>query len=105
MKKQELVERIMEALPEQDSGKNAVMQGKRATRMQTEVILEAFWGVAAAELLGGGELIMPKIGKLRLTPTKGREGRNPRTGEPITIPPGKRISVTLFKDFKEALKP
>ncbi len=105
MKKKELVDKIMEALPEHKSAKAQVLQGYRATRMQTEMILETFWEVAAAELLGGGEVTMPGIGRLKTTETKGREGRHPQTGEPLAIPPGRRISVTLFKDFKEALKP
>lgn len=58
-------------------------------------------GVASVPLRG--------IGRVRLRPTKAkkaRKGRNPATGEEITIgakKAGKRASVTIARDFKQAV--
>ena len=61
--------------------------------------------VAAAELLGGGEVSLPGLGKIKMRETAAREGRNPRTGESLHIPAGKKVVFVPGKDLKEALKP
>lgn len=98
MTKKEMIDAIIEVMPRQEGNRTA-------SRLQVESVLEAFCGVAAAELLGGGEVTLQGIGKLKTAPTKARTGRNPKTGESLEIPAGKRVSITLFKDFKEALRP
>lgn len=60
--------------------------------------------VAAAELLGGGEIPLTKIGKLKVKEVAPRNGRNPRTGEIINIPAGKKVVFAPGKEFREALK-
>lgn len=70
-----------------------------------ERVLELFCGVAAAELLGGGEVPLPGIGKLKTKATAARKGRNPRTGEVLDIPAGKKVFFVPGKKLKEALKP
>ncbi|MDE6734837.1 MAG: HU family DNA-binding protein [Desulfovibrio sp.] len=47
---------------------------------------------------------MPGIGKIKTVATKARTGRNPRTGQTIEIPAGRRLTVSAFRDFKEALR-
>ena len=69
-----------------------------------EKTLEVLCGVAAAELLGGGEVPLPGIGKLKAKTTAARKGRNPRTGESVDIPAGKKVRFVACKDLKEALK-
>lgn len=69
-----------------------------------EKALQAFCSVAAAELLAGGEVSLPGLGKLKVKETNARTGRNPRTGEAIEIPAGRRkVVFSPGKDFKEAL--
>lgn len=97
MTKKEIVDGIMETMPRQ-GGSNV------ANRLYIESVLEAFCDVAAAELLGGGEVPLKGIGKLKTVATKARKGRNPRTGEAIEIPRSRRIVVSAFRDFKEALR-
>ena len=64
--------------------------------------LHSFCSVAAAELLAGGEVSLPGLGKLKVRTTNARTGRNPRTGEAIDIPAGRKVVFTPGKDFKEA---
>lgn len=66
--------------------------------------LDSLCEVAAAELLGGGEVPLPGIGKLKVKTTAARKGRNPRTGESLDIPAGKKVLFVACKELKEALK-
>lgn len=68
-----------------------------------EKALQAFCSVAAAELLAGGEVSLPGLGKLKVKETNARTGSNPRTGEAIEIPAGRKVVFSPGKDFKEAL--
>lgn len=97
MTKKELVACMMEELS--DEGK-----GKAISRLEVECVLEAFGQVAAAELLGGGEITIQNVGKLKVKGTSARVGRNPRTGEKLEIPAGRKIVFTPFGEFKDALK-
>ena len=70
-----------------------------------EKTLEVLCGVSAAELLGGGEIPLPGLGKLKSKDIAARTGRNPRTGETLDIPAHKAVTFTACKDLKEAMKP
>lgn len=78
---------------------------------QAKEILEDLFGLINAGVLKGERVPLGKIGKIfvRTRPaTKARLGRNPMTGEEITIPAKKATKVPKFtftKNFKEeALK-
>ncbi|RMG00311.1 MAG: DNA-binding protein HU, partial [Nitrospirae bacterium] len=44
------------------------------------------------------------FGTFSISKRKARKGRNPRTGEEISIPPSKIPKFTPGKDFKELVK-
>ena len=46
---------------------------------------------------------MTKFGTFSVRKTKGRQGRNPATGQPITIPPGYRLGFKVSKIWKEGM--
>ncbi|MHC1700318.1 MAG: HU family DNA-binding protein [Humidesulfovibrio sp.] len=73
-------------------------------KSDVESILESLGGVAAAELLGNGEVPFPGLGKLVVVATAARPGRNPRTGVAIQIKAGKRAKFEAGKPLKDALK-
>lgn len=77
--------------------------GRDLSRADMESALAAFCDVAAAELIGGGEIPLPGLGKLKVKGTSARTGRNPRTGETIEIPASRKVVFTPGKEFKEAL--
>ena len=52
----------------------------------------------------GQEVRLMGFGSFKVTQTKERRGRNPRTGEPITIPAGKRISFSPGTKLTEAAR-
>lgn len=74
------------------------------TAVQAGEHLARLGDIMAAELLGGGEVPLPSVGKLAVKQTKARKGRNPKTGEAIDIPAGRKVAVSLSKDFKESFK-
>lgn len=69
-----------------------------------ETLLKGLCDVIAAELLGGGEIPLPSVGKLKVKATPARTGRNPRTGEAVDIPAGRKVVFVAGKELKEALK-
>ena len=97
MTKQDLIKAVAQALREKHSDRdvNAVM---------VEAVLEAL-GDVAAELLGGGEIPLSGLGKLKSREIAGRQGRNPRTGEPLYIHAHRAVAFTACKALKEAMKP
>lgn len=70
-------------------------------------VCEAFWDlctdIIAEELIGGGEITLSNIGKLKVKTTKARKGRNPKTGEEIQIPAKKKVVFTVSKELKNKL--
>ena len=68
-----------------------------------EKALQAFCSVAAAELLAGGEIFLPGLGKLKVKETPARTGRNPRTKEAINIPASVNPVFKAGKALKDAL--
>lgn len=71
---------------------------------QHGALLESLCGIMTAELLGGGEVPLPGIGKLKTKLVPAREGRNPQTGEKIAIPARRKIMLAVSKDLKESLQ-
>lgn len=69
------------------------------------VALHSLCDVAVAELLGGGEVSFPGLGKFKVKETAERLARNPNTGEPIYIQAGKKVVFVPAKELKTALKP
>ncbi len=67
-------------------------------------VLDALGDVAAAELLGGGSVPLPGLGKLKTKQQTARVGRNPRTGEAIQIAARRAVRFEAGKELKEALK-
>ncbi len=94
MKKQDL---IIKATAETQK------RGRSLTRTDMEVALNALCKVASAELLDGGEISLPNLGKLKVKKFSARRGRNPRTGEAIELPASRKVVFSMGKEMKEAL--
>lgn len=67
-------------------------------------VLRAFGRVAAAELLGGGDVPLPGLGRLVTMQRNARTGRNPRTGQVVRIAPRTAVVFRARKDLKDSLK-
>lgn len=97
MMKRELIEKALETA--------CKYHDRAMTLADMDAALDSLCEVAVAELLGGGEVPLPGLGKLKLRKTAARKGRNPRTGETLDIPAGKKVLFVPGKDLKDALKP
>lgn len=73
------------------------------TKGECENIFIFFTEIIGEELKSGGEISFPGVGKLKVKPTKSRTARNPRTGEEIEVPAGKKVIFVASKELKENL--
>ncbi len=89
MKKKELIERIAEeaGMPEGEAQK----------------YFDAFEEVVTEALKGGEEVRITGFGKFSVRERKAREGRNPQTGEKMTIPASKVPAFSAGNGLKEAV--
>ena len=53
---------------------------------------------------GGGDVPLPKLGKLKSKDVAARTARNPRTGEKIDVPAGRKICFAACSELRDALK-
>ena len=89
MTKQELVEKM------------AAKSG--LTTADSERALNAFQEVVSEELSKGGKVTMTGFGTFATSKRAAREGRNPRTGEPVKIAARNAVSFKVGSKLKEAV--
>jgi integration host factor beta subunit len=85
MTKRDLIEELVRRYP-------------RYSRRDTEVIVNSVFDSMAGTLRSGGRIEIRGFGSFVVKQRQGREGRNPRTGRLVTVPP-KRLP--FFKVGKE----
>lgn len=68
------------------------------SRRDAEVIVNAMFASMANTLRGGGRIEIRGFGSFIVKQRQGREGRNPRTGRVVSVPPKR---VPFFKVGKE----
>lgn len=81
-----------------------VAQAANITPAEATRVVESMCAIAAEELAAGREVPLPGIGRLVVKETTARTGRNPRTGEEVQIPAGRRVVLRAGKGMKDALK-
>ena len=69
-----------------------------------ERVLDGLCGVMESVFHDGGSVSLVGIGSFNVKKTNVRKGRNPRTGEAITIPAGRRVAFTAAKGLKDILR-
>ena len=68
-----------------------------------EFVLGLFRNVVGDALARGEAVELPGLARLSVKDQKAMPGRNPRTGEPITIPARRVVKVSVLKALKEKL--
>lgn len=71
------------------------------TKKQAGTFLNEFVKLAYKE--AKKSFVIPGLGKLVLVDRKARQGRNPKTGEIITIPAKKVVKFKIAKQAKDAI--
>ncbi len=73
------------------------------TKAAAERAVNAFIKALAEALVKGERVALPGLGVFHVKERKARKGRNPRTGEEITIPARKVVTFSAAKALREAL--
>lgn len=75
-----------------------------SSKTQAALALESFSKVITQALTDGADKIpLPDLGTFHAKKTPARQGRNPTTGQPITIPAGTRVTFKASKALKDSL--
>ena len=90
MNKQELIESIADK--------------SHTTRSDSKKMLEAFIETVTETLARGDSVQLVGFGSFKTNERKARSGRNPRTGESVTIPAKRVPSFTAGNTLKEAVQ-
>ena len=77
---------------------NAVVSRTSVTRTKAEQAVESVFEALKNAMGRGQRIELRRFGVFSVKPRKTGIGRNPRTGEEVTIPPGKAVR---FKPGKE----
>lgn len=73
------------------------------TKENAKKVINAVLEGIFTTLQQNGKLQLSKFGTFCVKKTKGRQGRNPATGQPISIPPGVRLGFKVSKIWKEGM--
>ncbi|HHX11082.1 MAG TPA: HU family DNA-binding protein [Firmicutes bacterium] len=82
----------------------AVAQKSGLTKKDTEKVINSFVDVVQETLAKGDTVAILGFGTFLAKERPAREGRNPRTGEPIQIPAGKVPVFRPGKGLRDAVK-
>ena len=69
------------------------------TQRDAAIYVDAFRGTLAEALLKDGTVRLKNFMSVELVDVPEREGRNPRTGEMLTIPDHKRVKIKVNDTF------
>jgi DNA-binding protein HU-beta len=82
---------------------DAVAAGTGESKASTGEAVDAILRVVTAAITGGDTVQLVGFGSFSTGARAERSGRNPSTGETITIPAAKTVKFTAGKAFKDAV--
>jgi DNA-binding protein HU-beta len=83
---------------------NEIAKKTKQAKAQVKAAVDAFLGAVESILKKGDKLSLPGFGTWYVANRKPRKGRNPKTGETITIPGGKVPKFKAGNKLKAAVK-
>jgi DNA-binding protein HU-beta len=75
------------------------------TKKQADEVINAFLSVVTEAVANGEKVTLIGFGSFERRERAEREGRNPKTNEPMTIPATKVPAFSAGKQFKEKVAP
>lgn len=81
----------------------AIAEKAQITRKDADAALKAFTDVVSDELKKGEKIQLVGFGTFEVSERPAREGRNPRTGEAMTIAASKQPKFKPGKALKDAI--
>ncbi|MFH1326154.1 MAG: HU family DNA-binding protein [Candidatus Falkowbacteria bacterium] len=82
---------------------NALAESTGTNKKEVDNFLSQLVDLAYKEVKSAGEFVIPGIGKLVKVDRKARMGRNPATGEEISIPAKTVVKFRVAKAAKDSL--
>lgn len=82
-----------------------VAEKANITRKEADAAVGAFMEAVSGTLARGESVALVGFGTFKVGERAAREGRNPRTGEPIKIAAGKTARFAAGKKLRELLNP
>ena len=73
------------------------------TEQECQRIVASAFAVMTREVAAGQNIVLEGLGVLRRKPVPGRRGRNPRTGQRVTIPATWDVSFHFSNDFQDTI--
>ena len=83
---------------------NVIAEQVDLPKTKIEAVIDLFAEKLVQDLETQGEAKIHNVGSFVVRPTKGKKGRNPKTGEIINIPAGKRVSYRASTHLKNAVR-
>jgi DNA-binding protein HU-beta len=83
---------------------SALAEKTGTTKAQAKAFLDAHAALLIEELKTSGSVQLAGIGKLKMGERAERQGRNPSTGEAITIKAAKTVKFSGGKAFKDSFQ-
>ena len=80
---------------------SAMSENANMTKIDIEKALKGFIDTVTEELKNGGKVQLVGFGTFEVAERAERQGRNPKTGEAITIPASKSPKFKAGKAFKD----
>ncbi|EZP70602.1 HU family DNA-binding protein [Sphingobium sp. IP1] len=81
----------------------AVAATQGVTKTDTKKILDGLVEAIATAAAKGEEISINGFGKFKVKASPARDGRNPRTGEPMSIAASRKLGFTPAKAIKDKL--
>jgi DNA-binding protein HU-beta len=78
-----------------------IADGAGLSKADADKALTAFIETVRSAVARDDAVALPGFGKFSRTQRKAREGRNPRTGEPVHIPASKAVKFSVAAEFKK----
>ena len=82
---------------------NVVTAEAGVSKKEAEAVVNATFNAIAEALKAGDKVQLIGFGTFEVKDVAAREGRNPKTGETIAIPAGKKPAFSASKALKDAV--
>ena len=92
----------METLTKADLSKH-LMEQLQLSKKDADLMVNAFLQSVVAALHRGEGVELRGFGSFRLRDRQGRQGRNPRSGQSIAVPPKRVVYFKLGKELRNKL--
>ena len=81
----------------------SLAEGQDLSKARAKAIIDTLRDQVVETLLAGNRVSLFGLGTFEVRPTKAKMGRNPKTGEKIEIPAGRKVVFKVAKGLKDQM--